>query len=167
MENYDVIQHLGNGAFGKVFKVSRKSDNKILLCKEIFYGDMSEKEKKQIVNEVNIIRELKHPNITRYHDRIVEKSSCVIYMITEYCEGGNLSQLLKQSKRDKSYLSEDTVWKYFMQIVLALHECHRNKVIHRDIKPSHIFLDSYQNPKLGDFGFAKVIDQSAHMASTG
>lgn len=166
MENYDVIQHLGNGAFGKVFKVSRKSDNKVLLCKEIFYGDMSEKEKKQIVNEVNIIRDLKHPNITRYHDRIVEKSSCVIYMITEYCEGGNLSQLLKQSKRDKSYLPEDTIWKYFMQIVLALHECHRNKVIHRDIKPSHIFLDSYSNPKLGDFGFAKVIDQSVQMAST-
>jgi len=162
MENYDIIQHLGNGVFGKILKISRKSDSKILLCKEVFYGDLSEKEKKQVVNEVNIIRELKHPNITKYHDRIVDKQSCMIYMITEYCEGGNLLQLLKQSKRDKSYLPEDTVWKYFMQIVLALHECHRNKVIHRDIKPSNIFMDSYKNPKIGDFGFAKVIDQQNH-----
>jgi NIMA (never in mitosis gene a)-related kinase len=68
MENYEVIEKLtkGNlyiqflGAFGVVSKIKRKSDGKILVWKELNYGRMGEKEKQQVVGEVNILRELKH-----------------------------------------------------------------------------------------------------------
>lgn len=50
-------------------KIKRKADGKVLVWKELNYGKMSEKEKTQIVSEVNILRELKHPNIVRYYDR--------------------------------------------------------------------------------------------------
>jgi serine/threonine protein kinase len=49
--------------------VKRKSDGKLLVWKELDYGKMSEKEKQQLVSEVNILRELKHTNIVRYYDR--------------------------------------------------------------------------------------------------
>ena len=52
MENYEVINEIGSGSFGKVCKIRRKSDNKEMAWKEIFYGKMSEKEKGQIVAEV-------------------------------------------------------------------------------------------------------------------
>lgn len=51
---------------------------------------MNEKEKQQIVSEVNILRELQHPHIVRYFDRIVDKRNLKIYIIMEYCSGGDL-----------------------------------------------------------------------------
>ena len=61
------------GSFGKVQKVKRINDDKILVWKELNYGIMSEKEKQQIVSEVNILRGLSHPNIVKYYDRIIDK----------------------------------------------------------------------------------------------
>jgi len=57
------------GSFASVCKIRRKSDNQIFVSKEIHYANMSEKEKQQLVAEVNILRELKHPNIVQYYDR--------------------------------------------------------------------------------------------------
>ncbi len=71
MENYEVISNIGKGSFGLVSKVQRKSDNKILVWKEMDYGKMTEKEKQQLVAEVNILRDLNHPHIVRYYDRFV------------------------------------------------------------------------------------------------
>jgi len=69
MENYEIINNIGKGSFGVVSKVRRKSDGKTLVWKELNYGRMSEKEKQQLVSEVNILRELRHPHIVRYYDR--------------------------------------------------------------------------------------------------
>lgn len=80
----------------------------------------------------------------------------------EYCEGGDLSQLIKRCSRSKDYISEDVIWKIFTQVVMALHICHtykEGKILHRDIKPSNIFLDKDNNVKLGDFGLSKVLSK--------
>ena len=69
METYEVISNIGKGSFGVVSKIKRKSDGKTLVWKELNYGKMSEKEKQQLVAEVNILRELRHSNIVRYYDR--------------------------------------------------------------------------------------------------
>jgi serine/threonine protein kinase len=69
MESYEVLSEIGKGSFGSVFKIRRKDDGKVLVWKELNYGRMSEKEKQQLVAEVNILRELKHPSIVRYYDR--------------------------------------------------------------------------------------------------
>ena len=76
MNNYEVLSQIGKGNFGTITKVLRKSDKKILVWKELDYGQMSEKEKQQLVSEVNILRELKNQNIVRYHDRIIDKKKC-------------------------------------------------------------------------------------------
>lgn len=88
------------GSFGAVSKIKRKSDGKILVWKELNYGKMSEKEKQQLVSEVNILRELKHPNIVRYYDRIIDKESAKIFIIMEFCEKGDMAQLIKKLKRE-------------------------------------------------------------------
>jgi NIMA (never in mitosis gene a)-related kinase 2 len=61
------------GTFGNVWKVKRKTDDKVLVWKELDYGSMNDKEKKQLVSEVNILRDLKHTNVVRYYDRIIDK----------------------------------------------------------------------------------------------
>lgn len=75
MQDYEVLREIGHGSFGRVNKVRRKWDSKEMACKEVNYKNLSEKEKGQIVSEVNILRELQHPFIVRYFDRIIDKAS--------------------------------------------------------------------------------------------
>lgn len=98
MENYEVVKNIGKGSFGIVSKIRRISDGQFLVWKALNYGKMNEREKQQLVSEVNILRELRHPNIVRYYDRLIDKKETKIYIIMEYCEGGDLGSLLKKAK---------------------------------------------------------------------
>eukprot|EP00826_Nyctotherus_ovalis_P030972 TRINITY_DN2472_c0_g4_i1.p1 TRINITY_DN2472_c0_g4~~TRINITY_DN2472_c0_g4_i1.p1 ORF type:complete len:351 (+),score=102.84 TRINITY_DN2472_c0_g4_i1:209-1261(+) len=133
------------------------------------YGEMSDKEKQQLVAEVNILRELRSPHVVRYYDRIVDKQKSKIYIVMEYCEGGDMGQLIKKCRRNSEHIAEDIVWKIFMQIALALEACHRRpsgKILHRDLKPGNILLDANTNVKLGDFGLSRIMTEDTQFAST-
>ncbi|CAG9330592.1 unnamed protein product [Blepharisma stoltei] len=169
MDKYEVIGKIGKGSFGEVSKIIRKSDRKELVWKEINYGGMSEKEKSQLVAEVNILRELRHPNIVRYYDRIVDKKNAKIYIVMEFCAGGDLGSLIKKKQKSRENFNEDTIWKIIMQLCLALMSCHqreKGKIIHRDIKPGNIFLDENFNVKLGDFGLSRIMNEDSIYAYT-
>jgi len=135
---------------------------------------MREKEKQLVVSEVNILRELKHPFIVRYYDRIIDKLATRLYIVMEYCEGGDLGAIVKKCKKEGSYIEEDFIWNVFAQILVALHECHRHKepsgrtkpILHRDLKPGNIFLDASQIVKIGDFGLAKELASESKFAYT-
>lgn len=62
---------------------------------------MSEREKLQLVSEVNILRELNHPNIVKYYERYVDRENGVIYIVMEYCENGDLASFIKRHRREK------------------------------------------------------------------
>eukprot|EP01029_Cantina_marsupialis_P029594 TRINITY_DN781884_c0_g1_i1.p1 TRINITY_DN781884_c0_g1~~TRINITY_DN781884_c0_g1_i1.p1 ORF type:complete len:423 (+),score=127.48 TRINITY_DN781884_c0_g1_i1:117-1385(+) len=173
MEGYDLIREIGKGSFGRVCKIKRKSDSKTLVWKELNYGTMREKEKELVVSEVNILRELRHPFIVRYYDRIIDRQKTTLYIVQEFCEGGDLSQQIRILKERRQYVDEKTVWKIFAQIILALKHCHRHKesgvlkpILHRDIKPGNIFLDGNNNVKIGDFGLAKELSSASKFATT-
>ena len=166
-DKYEPISLIGKGNFGSITKIRRKSDGKILVWKELNYGSMKEKYKHHITSEINILKELHHPNIVKYYDRIIDKENTKIYIIMEYCPGGDLSQLIKRCRHQKQYISEDIIWKIFSQVVSALYACHTNKsgkILHRDIKPSNIFLDNENNVKLGDFGLSLMLNNEMNFA---
>ena len=167
MENYEPITYIGKGNFGSITKIKRKNDGKILVWKELNYGIMSEKEKIRIVQEVNILHELHHPNIVKYYDRIIDKKNTKLFIIMEYCPGGDLSKLIKHNRKTSQYFSEDIIWKIFSQVCSALYACHTHKegkILHRDIKPSNIFIDQENNIKLGDFGLSRILNTDISFA---
>lgn len=178
MEQFEILQTIGKGSFGVVHKVKRHADNKVYACKEINYGSMSEREKQQLVAEVNILRDLSHPNIVKYYERyrhptycrIIDKKNTKIFLIMEYCPGGDLSQLLRKCRKEKDYIAEDVVWKVFSQLCLALNECHNRsltgRILHRDVKPANVFLDDQNNIKLGDFGLARILSENSVFCKT-
>ncbi len=94
----------------------------------------------------------------QYHDRYVDRDAGMLYILMEYCGGGDLSSVIKQAQKHNRLIPEETVWHYFMQILLALHYCHhpnastrsnisgggdgedrerRAPILHRDLKPDN------------------------------
>ncbi|XP_064622920.1 serine/threonine-protein kinase Nek2-like [Lineus longissimus] len=170
LEDYEILYSIGSGSYGTCKKIRRKKDGRLLVWKEMDYGTMTEAEKQMLVSEVNLLRELKHKHIVRYYDRIIDRSKSMLYIIMEYCEGGDLSTLINKCRKEGQYLDEDFIWKMMTQITSALKECHRRKggqaVLHRDLKPANVFLDATRNVKLGDFGLARVLQHETSFAKT-
>ncbi|XP_023830258.1 serine/threonine-protein kinase Nek2 [Salvelinus sp. IW2-2015] len=171
VEDYEVLYTIGSGSYGKCQKIRRKSDAKILVWKELDYGTMAEREKQMLVSEVNLLRELKHPNIVRYYDRIIDRTNTTLYIVMEHCEGGDLSSLITRCIKERRYLEEEFIMRVMAQLTLALKDCHRRSnggatVLHRDLKPANIFLDVKQNVKLGDFGLARILNHDTSFAKT-
>lgn len=73
MDNYEVVKEIGEGTFGKVYLVKNKQSKKQYVWKKIFFGNMQEKERNQLKNEVNILSELKNDYIVKYYDKILDK----------------------------------------------------------------------------------------------
>ena len=93
----------------------------------------------------------------------MDKANSMIFIIMEYCEGGDLSHVIKRCRKEEKHLPEQIVVNILSQLVLALYECHHGSgkknhatILHRDIKPENVFIDSDSNIKLGDFGLSKV-----------
>ncbi|XP_047138110.1 serine/threonine-protein kinase Nek2 isoform X1 [Hydra vulgaris] len=171
LDDYDVLSIIGTGSYGTCKKVKRKSDGKIRVWKELDYGSMTDSEKQLLVSEVNLLRELKHENIVRYHDRIIDKASTKIYIVMEYCEGGDLANYISKHKKQRCYIDEKFIWKAIFQLSSALKACHNcakagSTVLHRDLKPANIFLDAKNNCKLGDFGLARVLHHDTSFAKS-
>lgn len=162
LDQYTPGEVIGTGSFGIIRKVTRLSDNQIFARKELNFERMSDRDRKQIVSEVNILKDLHHEHIVRYHDRYVDREGGTIYILMEYCGGGDLSGVIKGAVRSGRLIPEDTVWSYFMQILLALSHCHhppassggghgrtssagsggeeggrRAQILHRDLKPDN------------------------------
>ncbi|KFR09101.1 Serine/threonine-protein kinase Nek2, partial [Opisthocomus hoazin] len=148
----------------------------ILVWKELDYGSMTEAEKQMLVSEVNLLRELRHPNIVRYYDRIIDRSRTTLYIVMEYCDGGDLASLIAECTKERHvkspshHLEESFVLRVLTQLTLALKECHRRSdggvTVHRDLKPANVFLDGKQNVKLGDFGLARILHHDTSFAKT-
>lgn len=171
VEDYEVLYTIGTGSYGRCQKIRRRSDGKILVWKELDYGTMAESEKQMLVSEVNLLRELKHPNIVRYYDRIIDRTNTTLYIVMEYCEGGDLASVISRCIKERRYLEEQFILRVMAQLTLALKECHSRSdgsatVLHRDLKPANIFLDIKQNVKLGDFGLARILNHDTSFAKT-
>ncbi|XP_072548891.1 serine/threonine-protein kinase 36 [Salminus brasiliensis] len=153
MEQYHVLEMIGEGSFGRVYKGRRKFSGQVVALKFIPKVGRSEKELRSLKREIEIMRGLKHPHIVLLLDSFETEREVVV--VTEYAEG-ELFQILE----DDGCLPESQVRKIACQLVSALYYLHSNRILHRDMKPQNILLGKGGVVKLCDFGFARAMSVS-------
>ena len=162
-EDYEFIENIGQGAHGQVLKAINKKENKLYAIKRLNFKDISEKERKNIEKEVKLLKELKHPNIISYKDSFEDKDN-YYNIVTLFCEGGDMyNKILHQNGE---YFSEEQILNWMVQILLGLSYVHDQKIIHRDIKPQNIFIQNKYKICIGDFGIAKIVNQTQTLKTT-
>lgn len=142
-------KRLGDGAFGKVWRVRHIATQRMYAVKEV-PKDKVMKMLPQFKREVFIMYQLNHPHIVKLHSHFEDETS--FYLIMELSEGGNLFHKLYREKQ----FYEQLAAQYFREVVLAVEYLHSHQpaIIHRDIKPENILLDSEGRIKLTDFGWS-------------
>lgn len=165
--NYKVIQQLGEGSFGKAFLCKRESDDSLCVIKQILIEGMDKKEKDDVLNESIILAKLDHQNIIKFFEVFESnKPKHMVNIVTEYADGGDLSEKIKEKKNKNNNFTESEILDYFTQICLAIKHIHEKKIIHRDLKSGNIFLTKNGLVKLGDFGIAKRFQKTMDKAKT-
>lgn len=160
--HYVPIRILGRGAFGEATLYRRTEDDSLVVWKEVDLTRLSEKERRDALNEIVILALLQHDNIIAYYNHFMDNNTLLIEL--EYCNGGNLyDKILRQ--KDKLFEEEMVVW-YLFQIASAVSCIHREGILHRDIKTLNIFLTKANLIKLGDYGLAKKLNSEFSMAET-
>uniref|UniRef100_A0A4W6EXA1 non-specific serine/threonine protein kinase n=2 Tax=Lates calcarifer TaxID=8187 RepID=A0A4W6EXA1_LATCA len=160
--HYIPIRILGRGAFGEATLYRRTEDNSLVVWKEVDLNSLSEKERRDVMNEISILSILEHNNIIAYFNHFMDKNTLLIEL--EYCNGGNLYDKINQRK-GKLFSEEVVIW-YLYQIASAVAHIHKAGILHRDIKTLNIFLTKTDLIKLGDYGLAKKLDSEFSMAET-
>lgn len=163
MDKYEFVKSIGQGMFGQVFLGKHKEENKYYAIKRINFQDINEKDRKNIENEVLLLKELRHPNIVSYKDSFLDKDNYYnIVMI--YCDGGDIYSKIKAAKN--KHFSENEILDWLVQICLALSYIHDKKILHRDLKTQNIFIQNENRIRIGDFGIAKIFNQTKEMAGS-
>ncbi|MFL6417454.1 MAG: serine/threonine-protein kinase [Bryobacteraceae bacterium] len=166
---YYVVEQLGAGAMGTVYRALDPTIGRTVAIKAIRltdFADPAERERvrDRLLQEARAAGLLSHPNIITIYDVLEEESSAFIVM--EFVEGPSLGDMLRGGQLPDS----NRLLRYFGQIADALDYAHRKGVIHRDIKSANILISSEHDhsglAKISDFGISKFISQDTTHSGT-
>ena len=158
--DYEIVQILGAGGMGQVYKVRNVLSDRIEAMKVLLpnlEGDPGLADR--FLNEIKVQATLDHPNIAKLHTAI--RTGNQLVMVMEFVDGTSLSDVLQHGP-----LEPGTAAAYAAEVLDALGYTHARGVVHRDIKPSNIMLTSGGHIKLMDFGIARV-QANRHLTQTG
>ena len=147
---YEIIKKIGEGGYGKIYKVKNKESGDIRAMKQIMKSKIPDIEKFQ--NEIKILSMVDHPNIVRLFEVIEDDKYFNLFQ--ELCTGGELLSKVKKPLKEKE------IAKIFKQIMSAIAYCHEKGIVHRDMKLENILFatESEDSPiKIIDFGLSVLL----------
>lgn len=146
MDKYHIYEEIGKGEFSQVFKGREKKKIEYVAIKRVDKSIM-----KLVVNEVQIMHKFECANVVRFYDWYETRNN--LWLIVEYCTGGNLSSLLKQD----GHLPEESVRMFGLDLLSGLKYLHQFGVLHCDLQLKNILIDEYGILKISDFKAARRV----------
>lgn len=159
IRDYTIKDKLGNGSYGTVYRVTKKSDKNTYVLKQISLFGLTPSQIEGVKNEANILSQMNSIYVVKYCDSFEDKNFLNIVM--EFCDGGDLRRFLEAQMKTGRKIKEDLIWKLFIEISIGLGYLHKKKVLHRDLKALNIFLTKSLEVKIGDLGVAKALTQTS------
>jgi serine/threonine protein kinase/tetratricopeptide (TPR) repeat protein len=149
---YEIIEELGAGGMGRVFRVHDTKLNEEVALKLIKPEIAADKRTvERFHNEIKIARKIGHKNVCRTYD--LHEEGLTLYLTMEYVRGEDLKSLIHRTKT----LSVGTALAITRQIAEGLAEAHKLGIVHRDLKPGNIMIDKEGQAKIMDFGVARAM----------
>ena len=159
--DYEILESVGGGAMGAVFKARHRRLNRVVALKRIRQGrHASEAERARFLREAEAAARLQHPHIvTLYEAGEVEGQP---YLAMEFVPGKTLAETIGENPLPPRQAAECV-----KKISEAVHYAHEHGVLHRDLKPSNVALDLNHEPRVMDFGLARLVEQDSEMTLSG
>ncbi|GJS08433.1 probable LRR receptor-like serine/threonine-protein kinase RFK1 isoform X1 [Tanacetum coccineum] len=162
--NFAATSKIGEGGFGPVYKGTLR-DGTIIAVKQL--SSRSRQGNREFLNEIGVISCLQHPNLVKLHGYCIEGGQ--LLLVYEYMENNSLASALFDSNKSRTLLDWATRFRICVGIARGLaflHEESRLKIVHRDIKATNVLLDKDLNPKISDFGLARLDeDENTHVST--
>ncbi|MGH0177807.1 UNVERIFIED_CONTAM: hypothetical protein FKN15_004864 [Acipenser sinensis] len=144
-EVFDVLEKLGEGSYGCVFKANYKETGEIVAIKQV----PVESDLQEIIKEISIMQQCNSPHVVRYYGSYFKNTD--LWIVMEYCGAGSVSDIIRL--RNKT-LTEEEIATILQSTLKGLEYLHFMRKIHRDIKAGNILLNTEGHAKLADFGVA-------------
>ncbi|PYL69350.1 MAG: hypothetical protein DMF28_03635, partial [Verrucomicrobia bacterium] len=158
--DYELLEQIGRGGQGVVFRARQKSLNRTVALKVINLGQWASKAHlKRFRLEAEAAARLEHPGIVPIHDVGERDGSC--YFSMKFIEGGQLDEVVKRTPMPIRRAVE-----LIAKVARTVHYAHEHGILHRDIKPGNILLDAEAEPHLTDFGLARLVESESSVTQT-
>ena len=159
LETYALLEVIGRGAYGVVYKGIGR-DGSYVAVKRVGRAKLTKDEKKQLQEEISLLRKLNDNHIVKYVEAVDDPRSPYLDIVMEYVEGGSLYTMVRDIRkslvdRDR-VLGETHAAMFIRQVVIGLRYLHRQGVVHSDIKGANILVTKDKCVKLADFGLAST-----------
>ena len=150
LDQYIKEEKLGEGTYGVVYKCKDKETGKYVALKKVRLENEDEGIPSTSIREISILKQMHHQNIVNLIDLIHGEKK--LYLVFEYLN----YDLKKYLDLNGAPLKPDLVKSYLYQLLLAIKYCHSRRILHRDLKPQNLLLDTNGVIKVGDFGLARA-----------
>ncbi|CAI9280607.1 unnamed protein product [Lactuca saligna] len=151
---FEKLDKIGQGTYSNVYKARDLITGKIVALKKVRVDNLDPENVKFMAREIIILKKLNHPNIIKLEGLVTSRMSCSLYLVFEYMEHDLSGLAAVQGVK----FTEPQIKCFIKQLLSGLEHCHKNGVLHRDIKGSNLLIDNDGILKIADFGLASFYD---------